>query len=108
MGYLAYHIYFLFELGDVLIRLMGEKLGLDILKTVDWSLPEGWIRVFQHSASWLGFVWTLFLLHRLGRQREGFWGSFIVHTLTALLLTLFIAASLDTHFFGIKVFQGLF
>jgi polyferredoxin/CRP-like cAMP-binding protein len=108
MGFLSYHFYFLFELGDVLIRLIGEKLSLEVLKAVDWELHEGWIRLFQHGAAWLGFVWTLFLLLRLARQREGFRGAFIVHTITALALTLFFAAAMDHHFFNIEIFGAFF
>ncbi len=99
MTFLSYHLYYLLTLWGPVMRLAETQLGVNLSSPLHWQIRPETIRFLLHGIEWGGFLWTLFVLRNLAKQRKGFLWTFSLHSLAALLITLFFLAALDVRFF---------
>ncbi len=99
MTFLSYHLYYLLTLWGPMMRLAGTQLGAALFSPLHGQIHLDTLRFLLHGIEWGGFLWMLFVLRNLAKQRKGFLWTFSFHSLAALLLTLFFLAALDFHFF---------
>jgi CRP-like cAMP-binding protein len=102
LGFLAFHVFYLFSLGPQMLDLLGRYLGMDGFLVKQPLVPQGFIRVVQEVSVAFGLLWTLITMFRLGRSspRGAFrrrWGV-LPHAITAVGLALALAGAMITAF----------
>jgi len=66
MGFLAFHMYFLLNLGPQVFALLGQYFGIGALAGFNAAVPREIIAVMQEMLVALGLIWTLITMYRLG------------------------------------------
>ncbi|MGB6068449.1 MAG: cyclic nucleotide-binding domain-containing protein [Desulfomonilaceae bacterium] len=75
-GFSAYHLYYLINLGVHLPMLVSQTFQFEIFRHLIITVPPWLTHFFQELLIWIGLVWSLMIMYRLGSaDREGFWGS---------------------------------
>ena len=103
MTYLAFHVYYLINLGVQIPRLAARTLDLAIFQQLVITVPPTITATIQSLLIWAGFAWSLFVMSRIAKSRYGVGAlsvGILSHTAFALVLTLVLLRSMQGHFYG--------
>jgi transcriptional regulator with AAA-type ATPase domain/polyferredoxin len=94
-AYLAYHTYYLMELGPYLPRLAGQALGLDALRSVAIEASPALTHTVQVVMLFFGLILSLMVMYRLGRgSSDSFW-KILAGSAPHAVLAVALALALD-------------
>jgi transcriptional regulator with AAA-type ATPase domain/polyferredoxin len=104
-AFVAYHVYYLVNLGALLPPLLGQFLDSEPLRNLNIKVPPHATHLVQQALVWIGLVWTLFIIYRLALARHAplapaAFAAF-VHALVAIGTALLILQGIRYSFYGL-------
>lgn len=66
-GFMAFHLYYLINLGVQLPILISENFHFEIFRQLIITVPPGVTHVLQQLLIWIGLLWSLSIMYKLGR-----------------------------------------
>jgi hypothetical protein len=67
-GFMAYHVYYLINLGVQLPILISENFHFEIFRQLIITVPPRVTHFVQQALLWIGLFWSLTIMYRLGRS----------------------------------------
>lgn len=102
-GFTAFHLYYLINLGVQLPILVSETFQFEIFRQLIITVPPWLTLFFQQALIWIGLVWSLLIMYRLGRaDQDGFWNNLLgtlPHSLLAVTITLCLLETTKMFFY---------
>ncbi len=103
-SFLAFHTYYLINLGVQLPILVSQNLDLAIFRQLIIKVPPETTFLLQQILVWAGMVWSLLVIYRLGRGGQatfsGALAGMMPHILVALALTMIVLSAIEGCFYG--------
>jgi ferredoxin len=101
-GFMAFHIYYLINLGVQLPILISENFHFEIFRQLIITVPAWVTHFLQQMLVWIGLFWSLTIMYKLGRSSHdrffpGLLGVLPHATLASILA--FCLLSAMNHFF---------
>lgn len=92
-GYMAFHLYYLINLGVYFPIMLWETFKFEIFRTLVVTIPPAWTQVMQQSLILLGVIGSLVIAFRLSRGRHtSLRSSFIEYVPHGMATIIFFAA----------------
>ncbi len=103
-AFVAYHLYYLVNLGVHLPLLLGQFLDSGLCRKLAVAVPPVATHLVQQVLIWMGLAWSLLIIYRLGRASHArfataLWGA-VPHILTAVLIALLTLEGIRFSFYG--------
>jgi len=67
-AFISFHIYYLINLGVQLPILISETFQFEIFRQLIITVPPAVTMFIQHFIIWIGLLWSLMIIYRLGRS----------------------------------------
>ncbi len=103
-GFMAFHLYYLINLGVQLPILVSKNFDFEIFRTLIITVPPWLTHFFQQLIVWLGLLWSLMIMYKLGRgSHERFSVAMygvMPHMGSAVVLTVCVLKSIRFYFYG--------
>jgi transcriptional regulator with AAA-type ATPase domain/polyferredoxin len=101
-GFMAFHVYYLINLGVQLPILISENFHFEIFRQLIITVPSWVTHSLQQMLVWIGLFWSLLIMYKLGRSsHDRFFPSLLgllPHATLASILA-FCLLSAIRHFF---------
>ncbi|MFH0825410.1 MAG: cyclic nucleotide-binding domain-containing protein [Pseudomonadota bacterium] len=103
-AFMAFHLYYLINLGVQIPIQMSQMFDFDILKQLIIKVPPEWTHLVQTVLIWTGLFWTFFVVYRLGRASHDSFSQalpgMLPHFFTAFMLAFALDRAMTAYFFG--------
>jgi transcriptional regulator with AAA-type ATPase domain/polyferredoxin len=103
-GFMAYHLYYLINLGVQLPILVSKNFDFAIFRTLIITVPPSVTHFLQQLLIWIGFAWSTMIIYKLGRASHEKFSvaiyGIIPHAASALVLTICLLESVRFFFYG--------
>lgn len=102
-AFVAFHIYYLINLGVQLPILISETFQFEIFRQLIITVPPGVTLFIQQLLLWIGLIWSLMIMYRLARSSheralpalEGL----LPHAILAVALAMFLLDAFKAFFY---------
>jgi ferredoxin len=102
-AFIAFHIYYLINLGVQLPILISETFQFEIFRQLIITVPPGVTLFIQQLLIWMGLFWSLMIMYRLGRSsHERLFRALqgmLPHAALAIALALFLLDAFKAFFY---------
>lgn len=102
-SFIAFHLYYLINLGVRLPMLVSETFHFEILRQLVITVPLWVTTTVQRLLIWIGLIWSIFIMYRLGRVTEDrtlqIVEGILPHMVLAVVITLILLNAFAV-FFG--------
>jgi CRP-like cAMP-binding protein/ferredoxin len=103
-SFMAFHIYFFFNLGTQLPSVVGENLHLNGLEQFAFTVSPAVIYLVQQVLVWAGLGWSLLIIYRISLGTHDTLSKVLLgslpHAVVALALSVMILWSMKSFFYG--------
>lgn len=103
-AFMSFHLYYLVNLGVQLPILAGERFDFELFRKLVITVPEAWTHALQQLVVWVGLLWSLNVIYRLGRASHERLSTALLgilpHAAAALLLALLFLKAISYHFYS--------
>ncbi len=103
-GYLAFHLYYLINLGVHFPILLWQTFQFEIFHQLIVTVPPGWTLFMQRSFVWIGLVGSIVMAYRLSRGRQNTFSKmvseFLPHAAVAVCLALLLLRAIRLYFYS--------
>ena len=103
-AFVAYHVYYLVNLGVHLPTLLGQFLDSDLLSNLAFKVQPSSTYVVQQVLIWTGLTWSLLIMYRLARAERAAVApavlAVIPHALVAIGIAVLTLAGIRSAFYG--------
>ncbi len=104
-GFMAFHIYYLINLGVQLPILLSEHFHFEIFRQMIIRIPPNVTHTIQRFLLVVGMLWSLFIVYKIGRAGEAdtrklFFGI-LPHALFVIFLTVLLLNAISHFFYAV-------
>jgi len=102
-AFIAFHIYYLINLGVQLPILISETFQFEIFRQLIITVPPAVTMFIQQLLIWTGLLWTLLIMYRLGRPSHGrllpALEGMLPHAVFAVAIAMFLLGTFKAFFY---------
>jgi polyferredoxin len=103
-SFIAYHLFFLINLGVRLPMLVSETFHFEILRQLVITVPLWLTALIQRLLIWTGLIWSILIMYRLGKVTEErtlrVVEGILPHVILAITIALILLNAFEVFFYG--------